>query len=411
MPLFVGAVPEVIVAICVMADILLMNKDKPVASFREFYKLGQPLYEMQEQFDPYLPYGFGEMNSWLEHRPAGRQRKHIAEIMKQCGCDNARGYIDIMHAVSLTDTFWVKGAGSDLVWQDVSLYQNEFDDMIARTAFDGTGLHDIEFSPGKISPELATDGQYDKCWHRNGDRIYLMKSGTEGYANAGMEPYSEKLASDLLDHTSCRHVHYDIGQFHGKLVSSCELFTDERVGFVPFSSFLTQKGSRGSLGDILRFADETGISEDFYHMLAMDAVFVNTDRHTGNFGFLVDNDDGHILSMAPLFDHNLALRPDMMEGDNWQTDVVENCDTAFGTDFIVTAKDAMNRYPEIRSELIQLKSFEFTNPGRGFPEWRVAVLNEMKDFQISRILDQQKTLEWRVGDRRRLPLDGRFDQA
>ena len=386
-----------------------MNKDKPVASFREYYQLGKPLYDMQKQFDSYLPYGFGEMDVWLEHRPAARHRKHIAGIMKQCGCDNARGYIDIMHAVSLTDTFWVKDVSSDLMWKDVSLFQNEFDETIARTAFDGNGLYGIEFSPSKISPELATDGQYDKCWHRNGDRIYLMKSGTEGYANTGMEPYSEKLASDLLDHTSCRHVHYDIGRFHGKLVSSCELFTDEQAGFVPFSLLLAEKNSRGSLGDILMFADKTGISEDFYHMLVMDAVLVNTDRHTGNFGFLVDNDDGHILSMAPLFDHNLALRPGMMEGDDWQTDIVENCDTAFGTDFIVTAKDAMDRYPEIRSELIYLKSFKFMNPGEGFPEWRVNVLNEMKDFQISRILEQQKTLGLRVNNQRKLPLEGRFD--
>ena len=76
----------------------------------------------------------------------------------------------------------------------------------------------------------------------------------------------------------------------------------------------------------------------------------------------------------------------MMKGDNWQEDVERNCETAFGTDFIVTAKDAMSRYPEIRSALISLKTFSFTNPGYDFPDWRVDVLNKMKDFQIRRIL-------------------------
>ena len=159
-----------------MADILLMNKDKPVSVFQESYLLGRPVYQMKHQYDPYLPYGFGSMDTWLEHRPAAKHRKHVAEIMKQCGCDNVRGYIDIMHAVSLTDTFWVKNTDSDLSWKDVSLYQNKFDEAIARTAFDGNGLYGIKFSSSKISPELATDGSYDKCWHREEDSIFLISS-------------------------------------------------------------------------------------------------------------------------------------------------------------------------------------------------------------------------------------------
>lgn len=375
-----------------MPDILLMNKDKPVAVYSESYQLGKPSYELIQQYDNYLPYGFRSMNTWLEHRPIAKHRKHIADIMKQCGCDNIRGYIDVMHAVSLTDTFWVKNADSDLSWSDVSLYTNEFDETIARTAFDGNGLYGIKFSTDRVSPELATDGTYDKCWSRIGSDIYLMKSGSEGYANAGMEPYSEILASDLLDTTGMDHVRYDIGKFHGKLVSKCKIFTSEDIGYVPFSAYLSEKKSDGSLSAILRYVEETGISEDFYYMLAYDAVLVNTDRHTGNFGFLVDNQTGEILKMAPLFDHNLALRPGMMQGDDWKNDVVRNCDTAFGTDFITTAKDAISRYPDIRSEMIALKEFTFQNPGYEFPAWRIDVLNEMKEFQISRILDTQKVL-------------------
>ena len=369
-----------------MSDILLMNKDLPVARYTESYLFGKPSYTMSARYTDYLPYGFQSMDTWLERRPAAKHRRHIADIMKQCGCDNIRGYIDIMHAVSLTDTFWVKNADSDLSWKNVSLYQNEFDEAIARTAFDGNGLYGIAFSTSRLSPELATDGTYDKCWSRTEDGdIYLMKSGSEGFSNAGMEPYSEKLSSDLLDFAGYTHVRYDVCRFHGKLASKCRLFTDENIGYVPFSAYLIEKGLEDTLRNVITCVDETGIARDFYHMLAMDAVLVNTDRHIGNFGFLVDNHTGELLDMAPLFDHNLALRPSMMEGDDWRSDVA-GCKTAFGTDFISTAKEAICRYPDLRSEFIRLKDFHFENPGYGFPEWRVRLLNEIKDFQISRIL-------------------------
>ena len=48
---------------------------------------------------------------------------------------------------------------------------------------------------------------------------------------------------------------------------------------LPVLAYLVGKGSDGSLRDILRFVEETGVSAAFYHMLAMDAVLVNTDRH------------------------------------------------------------------------------------------------------------------------------------
>ena len=48
------------------------------------------------------------------------------------------------------------------------------------------------------SPELATSGSFAKCWVREGGQISLMKRGSEGYANAGFEPYSEALAASLL---------------------------------------------------------------------------------------------------------------------------------------------------------------------------------------------------------------------
>ena len=42
-------------------------------------------------------------------------------------------------------------------------------------------------------------------------------------------------------------------------------------------------------------------------MILLDAVICNTDRHFGNFGFLVDNRTNRIAAPAPLFDHGNSL--------------------------------------------------------------------------------------------------------
>lgn len=369
-----------------MRQILLMNKDREAALFEERILLGVPSYTMAEQYESYLPYGFLSMDAWLENRPAAKHRRHIRELMKQCGCDTVRGYIDIMHATSLNDTFWVKDAASDLRWEDVSLYTNEFDDVVARVAFDGNGLYGIQFSPTRLSPELETSGNYPKCWVRRDGDILLLKAGSEGYANAGGEPYSEKFVSDLLDVLGYEHVSYSLERFHGKLATSCSAFTSEETGFIPVSSYMIEKGYAGSLSDIIRSMEETGCLSVFFHMLAVDAVCVNTDRHIGNFGFLVDNDDGRIRGMAPIFDHNLALLPGMMERDDWKKTILSECDTAFRTDFIETAKESVRMFPDIRTDLISLRHFSFEDPGFDCPSWRLDAVNRIKEFQLDRIL-------------------------
>ena len=42
-------------------------------------------------------------------------------------------------------------------------------------------------------------------------------------------------------------------------------------------------------------------------MLGFDALIFNTDRHFGNFGFLIDSHSNRIIAPAPLFDHGNSL--------------------------------------------------------------------------------------------------------
>ena len=58
----------------------------------------------------------------------------------------------------------------------------------------------------------------------------------------------------------------------------------------------------------------------FYMMNILDYLVGNTDRHWGNWGFLVDNKTGHALRLHDLMDFNQSFREyDTPEGAGCQT--------------------------------------------------------------------------------------------
>ncbi len=356
----------------------LMNKDKVVATYEEEQRLADFKYKEVERFDPYFPYGFLDINDWIDGRQIAKHRVAIEKLMHDMGMTTRKDFIAMARCLSLTDTFWMKRENEDLKWDNVSLYQNPFDDVIARIAFDGTGMYGRQNSP--TSPEYATSGSFEKCWIRDDDGIFLLKRGLTGFANVGFEPYSEKLASDLLDAANIKHVPYTLLKFHKKLACKCPLFTSEKAGFVSIHRFYE---GNFDIDDVLEFSSEHNSEERFREMIVFDAVMANVDRHAGNYGFLVDNDTGEILEMAPLFDHNMACLPYMMQQDDFD-DYLSHLGPKIGGNFVSIAKALMTS--KIKAKLIELKDFEYQDPGFDYPQWKLDALNRLKEVQIKAIL-------------------------
>lgn len=162
----------------------LMNKDTVVATYREERRLVDYRYIEVERLGSYLPYGFVDINDWIDGRQIAKHRNSIERLMRELGLTTRHDFIGMVRCLSLTDTFWMKRDDEPLTWDDVSLYRNPFDDVIARIAFDGTGMYGRANSP--TSPEFATSGSFAKCWIREGDEISLLKRGSSGYATLGL---------------------------------------------------------------------------------------------------------------------------------------------------------------------------------------------------------------------------------
>lgn len=355
---------------------LLLNKN---SVWLEFHCEQNEYLETTAQEDVWYteqrPFGYSNLTDFLELRKAPKHRAHIAELLKEYGCDTLEGYLRVTHALSLNDTFWVKTADSDLQWDDVSLYQNPFNEVISEAAFDGSPSGSCLSS---TSPEFSTDGQYAKCWVRENGTIQLYKTG----GLFGMEPISEYLASQLAACLCPESVSYDLGIYRGELISRCALFTTEQYGLAK-AAVLTKDRT---ISGYLRCFEKIGSGDAFRRMCILDALILNVDRHSGNFGVLYDNDTMQIQKMAPVFDNNRSLLFDLDSNQLKNTDwCIRHCAPRLGSDFIATARGLLT--DDIRADLKNLRGFSFANhPQITIEPERLDRLQLILQYQLDKIL-------------------------
>lgn len=360
-------------------EYLLMNRDTLVLRFVcERNVFDEPEFTELEWLTPLRPIGYGTLHDFLARRQAPKHRRHIKELLERYGCDDLEGFLRVTHALSLNDTVWVKESNSGLRWADVSLYQNDFDQLVSEAAFDGI-ISETDLS--STSPEFGTDGYFAKCWVRDAEGIWLFKSGSGLHV---IEPVSEFLVSQLAERICPNAVRYDLALYHDKLVSKCPLFTSEATGLVKAGAIF--RGEQ-TIPRLLAYCQALGSDSDFRRMCVLDALTLNPDRHYGNFGFLFDNRTMEILGMAPVFDNNRALFPELDEdalaAPDWY---IDHCRPKLGRDFIVTARGLLTE--EIRADLETLDDFHFTDhPRIPIDERRLEMLSAMVQRQLGRILE------------------------
>ena len=278
---------------------VLRHRDRELLRFEWVEPQGVRVVSVNEAERRFLPLEMhGVANdetlwTWLTRRLVPRNRRNIEELMARIGLSsrNVKGIIELCRGLSLNDVYWVVPDGCEDSWKDFNLYENDFSNAIAQMAFSGVGPDFRE--QWTSSPEFTTNGMLAKCWRRIDGNVLLYKSGTEGASNTGFEPYSEFYAAQIAEAMGLGHVAYGLSRFKGRLCSTCPLFTSDKYGYVPAGRVVSR--------------DEALADPRFADIFFFDAVIFNTDRHMGNFGYLVDNDTNEIVGAAPIFDNGYGL--------------------------------------------------------------------------------------------------------
>lgn len=374
---------------------ILKNKDMDVLKFEVVSNLRDPevnIIWVNPDQKALLPLDLKENNEslarWLKNRTIPRNRAFVNAFLAKCGLSINRpmDIISVSKGLSLNDCFWVVPEDFDGIFEENNLYDNPFNTILSYIAFTGTGssartsLHS--------SPEFTTNGMLPKCWRRLKGKVMLFKGGTTGAANTGNEPYSEFYAAQIAKQMGLNHVPYTLGKWKGIICSVCELFTSKEYSYIPVGRFVTSGGFEAviefyrNLGD--RFYNE------FVDMIVFDAVVCNTDRHYGNFGFLVDNETNQIAAPAPLFDHgnalfNLAGMACWMDEKELE-EYIAALQPAVYDDFIGTAKELMGERQ--REQLRHLLTFQI-NPHHTYnlPARRRKLIEKQIQKRARQLLD------------------------
>lgn len=103
-----------------------------------------------------------------------------------------------------------------------------------------------------------------------------------------------------------------------KIVCGCEDFTDNNNVLYEFESIALSTNPDKKIGaelkDIIEVVEESKMintistKEKFWDMFVIDSIIGNTDRHNGNWGFILNNTTKEI-TFAPIYDCGSCLNP------------------------------------------------------------------------------------------------------
>lgn len=326
---------------------------------------------------------------WLKQRTIPKNRAYVNSFLSKCGLHINRpmNIIRVSKGLSLNDCYWVVEEGFNGTFEKYNLYDNRFSQLLALIAFTGYGS---SVRTSLVScPEFTTNGMLPKCWRRVNGTIRLYKGGTSGASNTGCEPYSEYYAAQIAEVMGINSVSYNLSKWKGELCSVCDLFTSKDYSYLPIGRMVTA----GGMENVREYYQSLGKEyiDALNAMLVFDAVIFNTDRHFGNFGFMVNNKTNKITASAPLFDHGNALfnyagRDDLETFAALEAYAATLMPCTYD-DFTGTAKKALT--PELREGLRHLLDFKFKkHPRYNLPDKRLKLLEQFVQKQARVLLEK-----------------------
>lgn len=256
---------------------------------------------------------------WCAGRILTLDRQYAKEILNSIGASQAatdrdRAQIALSYrCVSLTDIYWVKKQDEKITFQETNLYDNHLDNAFIDVSLRG---RQITVQNDSLVPDLSTSGLFPKAWLRHDRGFTLLKDG----GIAAVE--NELLASKICQCFRCSQVVYREAYYDGIKVSSGELMTSKRYSIVSREAFEVYAVNE-EIDPAAYILELDGYS--YYMMNILDYLVGNTDRHWGNWGFLVDNETNQPIALHPLMDFNQAFQAyEHLDGANCLTVLPEH---------------------------------------------------------------------------------------
>ena len=292
----------------------IMHKDRKVAAIREdgtctIYAPSFMPFNLYLETADDLDTRLNNLNNfyyWCSSRVLTLDRRFAKEILnsigaKQAVTDRDRAAIAISyHGLSLTDVYWIKFNRENVSFADLSLFRHSLSGAFADVSLNGRSLtvQNAELlKPNDAAGDIGTQGVAPKAWIRESGTFYLLK--------------------DIARCFRAESVAYEPSTFEGKPVSRSRIITSEDASLVSMEAVDVYCVNH----ELDRDAFVLKKDAYAYHMMNLiDYLVGNTDRHWGNWGFMVKNDTNRLEKLYPLMDFNKSfLAYDTIDGARCQT--------------------------------------------------------------------------------------------
>lgn len=275
-------------------EFILLNKDTELIYFNINKRSVTNIFITQLGKE-YLDNDFNIVE-WLNKR-VQYNRKHIMKICNKYNLVTPLERTIFFMGLSLNDTLWVKKKNSKKKWKDVNLYENKFTYEIAQLSF--LGVSETTSSKFNSSPDVTTAGVIPKFWKREDKGIFLVKA-----LENSSDVISEIISYQIAKHLKIDCIEYTLANEMERVVTKCKLFTSQKIGYIPISHYKLNTVDELNNFINLNYLDNSHLQD----MYILDFITGNDDRHQGNFGVLVNNDNPkEIIKLAPIFDNGFAF--------------------------------------------------------------------------------------------------------
>ena len=147
----------------------------------------------------------------------------------------------------------------------------------------------------------------------------MKKNKNISYIN---NAFSEYVGSNIFKIVGFKTQNTILGNYtyngKDKIVCACEDFTDENNILYEFESLALSTNPDKKIGteisDIMEVIEENKMidsettKQKFWDMFVIDSIIGNTDRHNGNWGFLLNKNTGTV-TFSPIYDCGSCLNP------------------------------------------------------------------------------------------------------
>jgi len=308
----------------------LMHKDDIVTIITMDTVGGTIIHVAKDSNKDLVPLGgrksVDDLKTWWRRRAVPINQGNIERLLASISIPSTERYLVKNLGLSLTDHYWIKPVDTDLKWNDVSLYSNEFKDMVGECQLSGkkNASDLLELQEKTIFfPSASTQGELKKKWIIKEQERYLIKGN---YGESCQQSANEVIASRIHERQSkMPYVDYQLCSFtvdamESKILTSslgciCKAFTNERIEFISAYDVVLSEKKPNDMSEYEHFiqvAVKHGLKEQYVrdfleYQIVTDFIITNVDRHFNNFGVLRDTETLQFVSMAPIFDSGNSM--------------------------------------------------------------------------------------------------------